>query len=50
MDRESANTVLATPLTQQLLRSSLAHLAYIGRDGYPRVIPTGFQPVAWSGG
>jgi len=43
MDRESASTVLATPLAQELLRSSpLAHLAYIGRDGYPRVIPTGY--------
>src|SRR5438067_8821155 len=48
MDRESASTVLATPLAQELLRSSpLAHLAYIGRDGYPRVIPTGY---VWKGG
>jgi nitroimidazol reductase NimA-like FMN-containing flavoprotein (pyridoxamine 5'-phosphate oxidase superfamily) len=47
MDRESTNTVLATPLAQELLHSSLAHLAYFGRDGYPRVIPTGFL---WKGG
>src|SRR5205823_7367976 len=48
MDRESVSTVLATPLTQELLRSSpLVHLAYIGRDGYPRVIPTGY---VWKGG
>jgi nitroimidazol reductase NimA-like FMN-containing flavoprotein (pyridoxamine 5'-phosphate oxidase superfamily) len=48
MDRESASRVLATPLAQELLRSSpLAHLAYIGRDGYPRVIPTGY---VWKGG
>src|SRR5256885_9130627 len=48
MDRESASAVLATPLAQELLRSSpLAHLAYIGRDGYPRVIPTGYL---WKGG
>src|SRR5207253_9299270 len=48
MDRESASAVLATPLAQELLRSSpVAHLAYIGRDGYPRVIPTGF---VWKGG
>jgi hypothetical protein len=48
MDRESASTVLATPLAQELLRTSpLTHLAYIGRDGYPRVIPTGF---VWKGG
>ena len=48
MDRESASAVLATPLAQELLRSSpVAHLAYIGRDGYPRVIPTGY---VWKGG
>ena len=48
MDRESARTVLATPVAQELLDSSpVAHLAYIGRDGYPRVIPTGF---VWKGG
>src|SRR5438094_6094243 len=48
MDRESASTVLGTPLAQELLRSSpLAHLAYIGRYGYPRVIPTGY---VWKGG
>ncbi|TMG10934.1 MAG: pyridoxamine 5-phosphate oxidase [Chloroflexi bacterium] len=48
MDRESVSTVLATPLAQELLRSSpLVHLAYIGRDGYPRVIPTGY---VWKGG
>src|SRR5207248_9229651 len=48
MDGESASRVLATPLAQELLRSSpLAHLAYIGRDGYPRVIPTGY---VWKGG
>ena len=43
MDRESASTVLATPLAQELLRSSpVAHLSYIGQDGYPRVIPIGY--------
>src|SRR5438477_13064298 len=48
MDGESASRVLATPLAQVLLRSSpLAHLAYIGRDGYTRVIPTGY---VWKGG
>jgi pyridoxamine 5'-phosphate oxidase-like protein len=47
MDGESASTILTTPLAQELLHSSLAHLAYIGRDGYPRVIPTGFL---WKGG
>ena len=47
MDKELANTVLATPLALELLGASLAHLAYIGRDGYPRVVPTGFL---WKGG
>jgi pyridoxamine 5'-phosphate oxidase-like protein len=47
MDKEATNGVLATPLAQELLHSPLAHLAYIGRDGYPRVIPTGFL---WKGG
>src|SRR5437879_11233789 len=48
MDRESASTVLATAGEKELLGSSpVAHLAYIGRDGYPRVIPTGF---VWKGG
>ncbi len=42
MDGESANRVLATPQAQEFLHASLAHLAYIGRDGYPRVIPIGF--------
>jgi uncharacterized pyridoxamine 5'-phosphate oxidase family protein len=42
MDSDAANRVLATPLAQELLRSSLAHLAYLGMDGYPRVIPIGF--------
>ena len=42
MDPKSVTTILATPLARELLQSSLAHLAYIGRDGYPRVIPTGF--------
>jgi hypothetical protein len=47
MDKQSANAVLAAPLAQELLGSILAHPAYIGRDGYPRVIPTGFL---WKGG
>jgi Pyridoxamine 5'-phosphate oxidase len=46
MDAQSVTTVLARPLALELLQSSVAHLAYIGRDGYPRVIPTGFL---WKG-
>jgi hypothetical protein len=30
------------PLAQQLLGESIVRLAYIGRDGAPRVVPTGF--------
>ena len=48
VEEELKKRTLATPLAQELLRSSpLAHLAYIGRDGYPRVIPTGY---VWKGG
>lgn len=43
MDRESVAKVLAIPLAQELLRSSvLCRLAYIGKDGYPRAIPIGY--------
>src|SRR5438552_9064636 len=43
MDGESASRVLAAALVQELLRSSpLALLAYAGRDGYARVMPTGY--------
>jgi hypothetical protein len=47
MDKQATERVLATPLAQELLHAPLAHLAYIGRDRYPRVIPTGF---VWKGG
>jgi hypothetical protein len=48
MDKEAINTVLAKPLAQELLHASaLVHLAYIGRDGYPRVIPTGYVWKGW---
>jgi hypothetical protein len=46
MDEEPTNKLLATPMAKELLRSPLAHMAYVGRDGYPRVIPTGFL---WKG-
>ncbi|HYR88826.1 MAG TPA: pyridoxamine 5'-phosphate oxidase family protein [Terriglobia bacterium] len=39
--------LLNTPLAQQLLRSSIpARLAYVWRDGTPRVVPVWFQ---WNG-
>ena len=34
--------VLDLPLSRQLLGENLGRLGYNGRDGFPRVIPTGF--------
>src|SRR5438067_10698569 len=43
MDRDVALQVLATPLAQELLHSELlTRLAYVGPDGYPRVVPIGY--------
>src|SRR6266480_2631059 len=48
MNREAALQVLATPLAQELLHSELLfRLAYVGPDGYPRVVPMGY---IWKGG
>lgn len=42
MNREAALRVLDTPSAQALLQSKLLlRLGYIGRDGYPRVVPIG---------
>lgn len=47
MDRHDVAEVLAAPLSQELLGSSIpARLAYAGLDGAPRAIPIGFW---WSG-
>lgn len=46
MQHEDVVTVLNDPLAQELLGSSLARLAYNGPDGYPRVIPIGYD---WNG-
>jgi Pyridoxamine 5'-phosphate oxidase len=47
MDQEKINQVLNDPLGQDLLRTNiLVRLAYLGGDGYPRVIPIGFY---WNG-
>ncbi len=47
MDPEKVMQVLNDPLGQDLLRANrLARLAYMGGDGYPRVIPIGFY---WNG-
>jgi hypothetical protein len=47
MDRHDVAEVLARPISQELLGSSIpARLAYVGADGAPRVIPIAF---AWTG-
>ena len=47
MDRQDINDELSSAEAQELLGStSAAHLAYIGEDGTPRVIPVGFF---WTG-
>src|SRR6266508_5976415 len=47
MERQDIDDELSTTGAQELLTStSAAHLAYIGRDGTPRVIPVGFF---WTG-
>jgi hypothetical protein len=47
MDRQDVAEVLAKPISQRLLGSSIpARLAYVGVDGAPRVIPIGFW---WTG-
>jgi hypothetical protein len=47
MNREDVAEVLAKPISQELLGSSIpARLAYVGVDGEPRVIPIGFW---WTG-
>jgi nitroimidazol reductase NimA-like FMN-containing flavoprotein (pyridoxamine 5'-phosphate oxidase superfamily) len=47
MERENVAEVLAQPISQELLGSSIpARLAYVGVDGEPRAIPIGF---VWDG-
>jgi hypothetical protein len=47
MKQEQVIQVLNDPLGQELLHTNpLARLAYLGGDGYPRVIPIGFY---WNG-
>ena len=47
MDRQDVAEVLAMPISQELLASSIpARMAYVGIDGAPRVIPIGFW---WTG-
>jgi len=47
MDQHDIDNELRAPGARELLTSaSAAHLAYIGKDGTPRVIPVGFF---WTG-
>jgi hypothetical protein len=46
MDRHEVNEELSATGAQELLTTTAAHLAYIGKDGTPRVIPVGFY---WTG-
>jgi hypothetical protein len=47
MERQAIAEELAIPAARELLTSTqLAHLAYLGKDGAPRVIPVGFF---WTG-
>ena len=47
MERHEIDAELAITGAQQLLTSSsMVHLAYVGKDGTPRVIPMGFY---WTG-
>ena len=47
MERQDIDDELSTTGAQELLTSSsAAHLAYVGKDGTPRVIPVGFF---WTG-
>jgi hypothetical protein len=47
MNRDDVAEVLAKPISQELLGSSIpARLAYVGVDGAPRAIPIGFW---WDG-
>lgn len=46
MDRERIDEVMAGDVARKLLQRPLARLAYVARDGTPRVVPIG---VVWDG-
>jgi uncharacterized pyridoxamine 5'-phosphate oxidase family protein len=46
MDQERIDQILAGDVARTLLERTLARLAYIARDGTPRVVPIGFL---WNG-
>ena len=46
MRADKVGRVLSTPLSQELLRRDVARLAFVAKDGTPRVIPIG---IFWNG-
>ncbi|MER6395546.1 pyridoxamine 5'-phosphate oxidase family protein [Kitasatospora sp. NPDC001603] len=46
MQPTEINEVLNRPLSQELLARALTRLAYVAKDGTPRVVPIGY---AWNG-
>jgi uncharacterized pyridoxamine 5'-phosphate oxidase family protein len=46
MDRERIDDIMAGDVARKLLQRTIARLAYVARDGTPRVVPIGFL---WNG-
>jgi hypothetical protein len=46
MDQQRISEIMAGEVAQRLLKRTIARLAYVARDGTPRVIPIGFL---WNG-
>ena len=46
MDSDETLEVLGQPLSQELLKRDVARLAFVAKDGTPRVIPIG---IYWNG-
>jgi hypothetical protein len=46
MDQARIDEIMAREVAQKLLKRTIARLAYVARDGTPRVIPIGF---IWNG-
>ena len=46
MDQERIEEIMAQDVAQRLLQRAIARLAYVARDGTPRVIPIGY---VWNG-
>lgn len=46
MRADEVGKVLSNPLSQELLKRDVARLAFVAKDGTPRVIPIG---IFWNG-